>query len=178
MYIQNKCKPGTWANDIGFVLMELGENSSWMNDIPVDMSVMKYKLWDQFDQKWKHEVGSKPKLEFYATLNVNPHVPSAFVLSNIEKNKRSLIARLRNGSLHLKIEKGRFDRIPRIERLCDLCKNAIEDATHFLFDCPLFDNEWSTHNISKNNTIFDHPYKLGNFLNEIWKKRHTHLFKV
>ena len=49
------------------------------------------------------------------------------------------IAKLRISSHKLKIEKGRYDNIPRDERLCSLYNcNGIEDETHFLVDCPSF----------------------------------------
>ena len=40
---------------------------------------------------------------------------------------------------HWYIDTGRYDNIPRDERLCNLCDcNRIEDETHFLLDCPSF----------------------------------------
>lgn len=177
IFEHSKFTPGTWANDIGFVMMELGEWSNWRGNIPVNMSAVKYKLWDQYDSKWKGKIIQKSKLDFFSKLGLDPHNPSAFVLSNIEKSKRSLIARVRNGSLHLKIEKVRFDRLPRSERVCDLCKDGIEDTDHFLYECRVFAVECAKYNISQD-TIFDHPYKLGNFVQEIWNKRHNHLFTL
>ena len=43
-------------------------------------------------------------------------------------------------SIHkLRIETGRYDNLPRDERLCNLCNcNRIEDETHFLLDCSSF----------------------------------------
>ena len=36
-------------------------------------------------------------------------------------------------------EYGRYDRIPRDNRLCPSCRsNEIEDETHFLFNCPKY----------------------------------------
>ena len=38
-----------------------------------------------------------------------------------------------------RIETGRYDKIPRDERLCSLCNcNKIEDETHLLLDCPSY----------------------------------------
>lgn len=83
----HKNVPGTWANDIGFTLVELGEGSSWFNNIPIDLSAVKYKLWDDFDTRWKDELGSKVKLECLREIKTNLHVLSIFLQSNIEKNK-------------------------------------------------------------------------------------------
>ena len=47
--------------------------------------------------------------------------------------------KLRISSHKLRIETGRYDNLPRGERLCNLCNcNRIEDETHFLLDCPSF----------------------------------------
>ena len=47
--------------------------------------------------------------------------------------------KLRISSHKLKIETGRYDNIPRDDRLCNLCNcNRTEDETHFLLDCPSF----------------------------------------
>ena len=53
--------------------------------------------------------------------------------------KWKTFAKLRISSHKLRIDKGRYDNIPRDERLCSLynCK-GIEDETHFLVDCPSF----------------------------------------
>ena len=45
--------------------------------------------------------------------------------------------KLRISSHKLRIETGRYDNIPRDERLCSLCNcNKIEDETHFSLDFP------------------------------------------
>ena len=47
--------------------------------------------------------------------------------------------KLRISSHKLRTETGRYDNIPLVERLCNLCNcNRIEDETHFLLDCPSF----------------------------------------
>ena len=41
------------------------------------------------------------------------------------------------------IEKGRYhsSKIPREERLCQICKNKVEDEKYFIFKCKLYDVE-------------------------------------
>ena len=47
--------------------------------------------------------------------------------------------KLRISSHKLRIETGRYDNIPREERLCNLCNcYRIEDETHFSLGCPSF----------------------------------------
>ena len=45
----------------------------------------------------------------------------------------------RIGNHKLRIETGRLDQIPRVNRLCSLCKcNQIEDESHFLLYCNMY----------------------------------------
>ena len=68
------------------------------------------------------------------------HLPSLFTRTTTRKNpSRKSLVRLRISSHELWIETGRYDKIPRDERLCSLCNcNKIEDETHFLLDCPSY----------------------------------------
>ena len=55
-----------------------------------------------------------------------------------------LKAKLRLSALPIRIETGRFER-PRMapnERLCPSCgvQNVIENETHFMFECPSYNN--------------------------------------
>ena len=72
------------------------------------------------------------------------------------KKKRSLLSKLRLGTLDLEIEKSRRHKIPRAERICKLCSTGIvEDEIHFILNCPIlaqsrepFLNSLATQNIN------------------------------
>ena len=51
--------------------------------------------------------------------------------------------KLRISNHELMIERGRYHspKIPREERLCQICKNRVEDERHFIFKCILYDVE-------------------------------------
>ena len=52
---------------------------------------------------------------------------------------RKTLVKLRISCHKLRIETGRYDNIPRNERICNFCNcNKIEDETHFLLDCPAY----------------------------------------
>ena len=53
----------------------------------------------------------------------------------IPEMNRISVNRLRLGSHHLRIETGRWARIPRDERLC-VCGGDIQSESHVLIDCP------------------------------------------
>ena len=49
------------------------------------------------------------------------------------------ISETKKSSHKLLIETGRYDNIPRNERVCNVCNcKTIEDETHFLLDCPSY----------------------------------------
>ena len=76
------------------------------------------------------------------------------------------MAQFRFGILPLNIETGPFRNQALDERLCALCEfNEIEDETHFLFQCSLYDelrSEWVLHIVNKtaNFLELDKTYKF------------------
>ena len=52
------------------------------------------------------------------------------------KAQRSVVARLRGGTAPLEIETGRYVGIPAEQRICKLCRGAVEDEVHFCITCP------------------------------------------
>ena len=54
---------------------------------------------------------------------------------------RNILTKLRLGILHLEIEKGRWHKIPRNNRICKMCNlNCIENEYHFTLVCPFYSN--------------------------------------
>ena len=47
-----------------------------------------------------------------------------------------MLVKLRISNHKLLIETGRYNNIPRSDRLCTICGHKVEDETHFLFHCP------------------------------------------
>ena len=56
--------------------------------------------------------------------------------SYLEKVKivehRTTLTRLRTGCTYLALDVGRFENIPRENRICPLCKSGVEDANTFI----------------------------------------------
>jgi hypothetical protein len=50
-----------------------------------------------------------------------------------------MLVKLRVIDHQLAIETGRHEKIPVDQRLCKLCQSAIENESHFLCDCPAYD---------------------------------------
>ena len=59
----------------------------------------------------------------------------------LREDKRILISKWRLSSHSLHIEKGRYTSpiTPREERTCEICPTCVEDESHVLFVCPLYD---------------------------------------
>ena len=98
----------------------------------VDLMQKKYITY------WNHTLQHSQKLNFYYKIKTN-YSPSVYLDLTRKNPSRKTLVKLRISSHKLRIETGRYDNIPRDERLCNLCNcNRIEDETHFLLDCPSF----------------------------------------
>ena len=98
------------------------------------VELMKKKYISYWNQTLQHS----QKLSFYYTFKKNYSLSAYLDLTKKNPSRKSLV-KLRISSHKLRIETGRYDKIPRDERLCSLCNcNKIEDETHFLLDCPSY----------------------------------------
>ena len=53
---------------------------------------------------------------------------------------RSALAKFRMGTAPIRIETGRYERIPADRRFCFHCESCIEDEIHVLVECPLYED--------------------------------------
>lgn len=134
-----------WASEIESIYNDLNMSYIFENQIVCDLQNADKRLFELCNTEWKVEVNDKPKLRTYVTFKNNIGVEE-YVTSNISRKNRSMMAQLRCGTLKLKIEVGRYHRIPVEQRLCEMCNcNQVEDEKHFLFRCELYKdirNSW------------------------------------
>ena len=98
-------------------------------------SRVRFQLVIQFFRRMSQH---SQKLSFYYTFKNNYSLSAYLDLTRKNPSRKSL-EKLRISSHKLRIETGRYDKIPRDERLCSLCNcNRIEDETHFLQECPSY----------------------------------------
>ena len=68
-------------------------------------------------------------------LTINPNLDPSPVIDSMHPLAGDLV-RFRLGSHNLPIEKGRWSRQPRQERVCSMC-NVVGDEMHILYNCSL-----------------------------------------
>lgn len=147
-------------------------------------SEIKYFYENLFKKKMTN-IDDTSKLNMYKTLKQPCDIFEEFYLSCKNFEYRKLITKYRISDHNLFIEKGRYLKIPREERLCKKCKK-LEDETHFLLYCDLNngirkhyfeflknenENFSSFSDLDKTNYIlnpktFNQVNKLGSFLKQ------------
>ena len=106
----------------------------------IDMNLVKSKLNDLLYEQWSNEIHNKPQLRTYVQIK-DTFEPEPYVLSNISRQRRSLLAQIRLGILPVKIETGRFRSLSVDQMICELCEmQKVENAIHFICECPLHNN--------------------------------------
>ena len=122
-----------WLNNVKHVFQSLNLLSSLSNKKEVDLKSCDVKFRKMTQENWKVNILHKPKLRTYRVLKDN--VAAENYLS-LPRYQRSLIAKLRSGTLPLAIETGRYTNVPIENRTCTLCSNnLIEDEIHFMCVC-------------------------------------------
>ena len=84
----------------------------------------------------KRGIDSKPKLRTHCLLKSSMETEGHLV-ANLDKHKRSLISMLQLGVLGLQVETKRYSNIKYEDRICQLCKQCVEDEIHFVLKCPV-----------------------------------------
>jgi hypothetical protein len=114
-------------------------------------NTLRDKLHKREEQDWLHRMTTKPKTRTYRTLKHKLTFQKAY-LSYPDREARRVMTRLRGGTNELRIETGRHkitsrDKpLPLLERTCLLCpsddekKRDVEDETHFVLDCELYED--------------------------------------
>ena len=139
-----------WCRETKEVLGVLGLGPSWdlQNVPPGWLWEMEARVQDWHLQQWNIEVLNSPKLALLATLGP-VFGPQEYLGEPVQKWRR-LWTKLRSGALELRVETGRWERLPvdgkqaalpRELRRCELCSLETEDERHFLFRCPAYELE-------------------------------------
>jgi len=69
---------------------------------------------------WQQAMQSSTKLEFFNTFK-NDYIPSSYLGIKSKPSERKELVKFKIGDHKLRIETGRYDQIPRVNRLCPIC---------------------------------------------------------
>ena len=133
--LHNTSKTGFYSN-----VMRMSEYYNLPDFDPTFLTDAKIKhyvslMQQKYISHWQHTIRNSKKLEFYNTFK-DEYTPSCYLDLTRKLNNRKELVKLRIGNHKLLIETGRYDQIPRDNRLCPTCKSKqIEDEIHLLFHC-------------------------------------------
>lgn len=165
----------SWCAEFREQCEELGLLHYWETQSEIPMDIWEFAIKEKAKQNLWEEIEKRPKLRTYRTTRVGLQ-PGSQVTCLLTKRHRSLISQIKCGILPLRIESGRYNREALEVRICQLCDaNQVESEFHFLFDCEHYVNERQelTSKVSVNslNELCKHPFVMGNYLENIWKRR-------
>ena len=131
-------KSNFWAINVRNILYKNGFGYIWENQnlgISKDFfRIFKTRLIDSFWQENKIEIDSLSTHRLFRHLD---KCSNDYLVSMPNDFIRIALSRLRLGSHHLNIERGRWHKIEFLDRKCCMC-NDIEDEFHFVLICPRF----------------------------------------
>lgn len=174
-----KNNKNSWAANMKKLMDELYLGHYWDSNSPIPMDIIKLMVREKCKDELAAAVDERPKLRTYKLL-YRGLIPAKHVKCSIHRSARSLVSQLRCGTLHLRLEVGRFNREPLEERICPICDmNEIETEHHFIFVCPAYADERKEFDESLSGRfddltfyeLFNYPFALGKFVRKIWAKR-------
>ncbi|CAG2254736.1 unnamed protein product [Mytilus edulis] len=135
----------TWYNELKSVMekCELLElfNNNYTNGLNVKFiaNYSELLLRQKHHDKWKLDIVNMPKLRTFRCLETN-FEKQQYITTNMTRQQRSTLARMRCGTFPLELELGRYRGIPSNRRFCKVCNDnvSVEDEKHFLVKCPLY----------------------------------------
>ena len=132
----------TWIKNLRIIFTEINcadvfENNATIINFKEFREYVVGKLLSMQQTMWLINVNNKPKLHLYGIFK-NTYETENYCTIGLKRGQRSLLAKLRLGTLPINIELGRYNGIPRNERWCPFCKTKIEDEIHIMFYCPLY----------------------------------------
>ena len=131
-------RANNWAREMRKLFDDIELSDVYRLKRTCDLNLVSSSLKYIEEQEWESSRYNKPKLRYYNMVKAI-FEPEEYVLSDISKRRRSLIAQLRSGILPLQVEVGRFRNISLCDRVCILCQNgSIEDEFHFVCECSAY----------------------------------------
>ena len=138
-----------WLIIIEIILNECGLSYVWTNQAYNGprvslLSLIDYRLQDQFFQTWWAKVNESNKCIHYRIFKTELKLENFYIELSDYSLQTIINLRLRNN--HLPVEKGSWLGVHHNDRKCSLCNlNEIGDEFHYLFCCTFFNTQRSLH---------------------------------
>ena len=129
-----------WASQIKTILQQHGFEYVWrqQSNIDIPFQSIRQRIIDVYQQSWYAEINNSNRLQSYSIFKHNFELEK-YLTSNIEQKYKVALTRFRTSSHSLQIETGRYENLPREQRICQMCNmKKIEDEFHFLLVCPYY----------------------------------------
>ena len=139
-----------WCAQLQSDLYQLGMCEDWNNTaamlalgLPAWKTRVKAAVLRREQCRWWAAVNASPMLRTYVQLKSGPESLQRELYLSVRHGGwndqrlagRRLLTRLRSGQNELRVNTGRWDRLPVDLRLCELCAAEVEDEAHFLLRC-------------------------------------------
>lgn len=127
-----------WATQIKNILQCHGFDYVWRQqfDINIPFALIRQRILDTYKQIWYSEINNSNRLQAYSIFKHNFEIEN-YLNFEIDPKYKLALTRFRTSSHSLMIETGRYENIPREQRICQFCNmRKVEDEYHFLLVCP------------------------------------------
>ena len=136
----------SWNQDVKSILEQCNagdifDRDQWQrHSIDSVARQVRQELNIQFRQQLSADAAPMSRLRVYNQIEDFSQVELPLYIKISDRYKRSLVAKLRSGTLPIAIETGRYVNKPAPERICRNCENnLVENEEHFIFQCPKYD---------------------------------------
>ncbi len=119
----------------------LNDMKQIVKQLKADLEIHFVEMWHLDLERDNAKYGAgKNKLRTYRLFK-SAYKSEPYVRKVLNRKHRSAFARLRCGVAPIRLETGRFERIPEEERLCPVCDSGeIENEIHVITSCSLYDD--------------------------------------
>ena len=134
--LYNNQKQSYYSNALNMLKKFYPNETKLESDIlNYDTTTITKIMKEKYLEFWKHKITNSPKLTFLSTMKSEYKIePYLFLIRN--PTIRRTFTQFRISNHKLQIEFGRYQNIPREERICKLCNSGeIEDEFHFSLVC-------------------------------------------
>ena len=141
---------------------------------------VKKTITKDFINHWRNRIndrGVEKKLQLYSKVKQRFQIGEYLDIPTFRE--RQIISKFMFSNHSLRIETGRYDKIPREQRRCQLCNlDEIEHEDHFIMECPTYneirqESPIEFQNYANTEALFhmEEPLKIAEFLRKAYTLR-------